>query len=58
MFLSRLVRRSARPAVRQLATAALLKERKVGVIGLGMVGNAVVRNLQRTGWAWAVLIKI
>ena len=26
-----------------------LKERKIGVIGLGNVGDALVRNLQRTG---------
>ena len=30
-------------------SGAALKERNVGVIGLGMVGNAVVKNLQRTG---------
>jgi len=27
-----------------------LKDKKVGVIGLGMVGNALVNNLQRTGY--------
>ena len=26
-----------------------LKERKIGVIGLGNVGDALVKNLQRTG---------
>ena len=31
------------------ASTVNLKEKRVGVIGLGMVGNALVKNLQRTG---------
>jgi len=30
--------------------AAALKEKKIGVIGLGMVGNALVKNLKREGY--------
>ena len=33
---------------RQLSTLGL-KERKIGVIGLGNVGDALVKSLQRTG---------
>jgi len=32
------------------ASGVNLKEKRVGVIGLGMVGNALVKNLQRTGY--------
>jgi len=32
------------------ASTVNLKEKSVGVIGLGMVGNALVKNLQRTGY--------
>jgi len=36
--------------VRLLSTEANIKSKKIGVIGLGMVGNAVVKNLQRCGY--------
>lgn len=34
---------------RRFVSTLGLKERKIGVIGLGNVGDALVRNLQRTG---------
>jgi len=35
---------------RHVSGVTNLKERKIGVIGLGMVGNALVKNLQREGY--------
>jgi len=35
---------------RRFVSTLGLKERKIGVIGLGNVGDALVRNLQRTGY--------
>jgi 3-hydroxyisobutyrate dehydrogenase len=37
--------------MRLAADSATLKERKIGVIGLGMVGNALVKNLKREGYS-------
>jgi len=37
-------------SLRMASDAAALKEKKIGVIGLGMVGNALVKNLKREGY--------
>jgi phosphoglycerate dehydrogenase-like enzyme len=44
----RLAKRSSNQ-VRQ-SSSQNLKQRRIGVIGLGNVGNALVKNLQRTGY--------
>jgi len=36
--------------LRMASDSAALKEKKIGVIGLGMVGNALVKNLKREGY--------
>merc|ERR1712168_405548 len=42
----------------RFASTTALKEKRVGVIGLGMVGNALVKNLQRTGYNVTTILDV
>jgi len=42
----------------RFASSTALKEKRVGVIGLGMVGNALVKNLQRTGYNVTTILDV
>merc|ERR1712179_776723 len=42
----------------RFASTTALKEKRAGVIGLGMVGNALVKNLQRTGYNVTTILDV
>merc|ERR1712037_906226 len=58
-MLARRLLRIASPGLGyRYASNISLKEKRVGVIGLGMVGNALVKNLQRTGYNVTTLLDV
>ena len=42
----------------RLLSADSLKSKKVGIIGLGNVGNALIKNLERTGYTVTSILDI